>query len=411
MKTCATPRVLHLHTLSVVSGSGLNTLATLARLRDHGFEAELACGGEGGLADLARKAGIRVHGIAHLDRPLRPLDDARALLEIASLLRRERFDVVHTHNSKAGLLGRLAARLCRVPALIHTVHGWAFEQSRSTARRALYRAAERGAAPLAHRTILVSEALETTAQTARVPGAAHREVLYSGIDLASFRRASRDVALRGKLGAGKGTFLVGQVAKLWEGKGHLALLRAFARLRERVPEARLAIVGDGPLRSAIERASVDLGVSHHVIFTGHRDDVARVTAQFDVATLLSDYEGMGRVVVEALAAGVPVVASRRGGIVELVNEGETGFLVNAADSEDVAGRLARLAGDPLLRERMAQRARISVDGRFDEHFMATRIAAIYRRVLVEARGRSRSRVWADWPHPAASAPGEPESCI
>jgi glycosyltransferase involved in cell wall biosynthesis len=403
----AMPRVLHLHTLAVVSGSGLNTLATLARLREHGFEGELACGGEGGLADLARDAGIRVHRIAHLDRSLRPLRDARALAEIAALLRRERFQVVHTHNSKAGLLGRLAARACGVPAVIHTVHGWAFEQAASAVGRAFYRAAERGAARVAHRTFLVSKALANAADRAGVPGSERREVLYSGIDLAAFHGAPRDPALRRELGAGEGTFLVGQVAKLWEGKGHQVLIRAFARLRERVPRARLAIVGDGALRSVIDGAARNLGLASHVTFTGHRSDVARITAQLDAATLFSEYEGMGRVVVEALAAGVPVVASRRGGIIELVREGETGFLVDAADAEGAAECLARLALDPRLRNQMSRNARASVDGRFDERFMAARIAAVYRGALADARGRSRARYRASRLRPAvAPAPGD-----
>ncbi len=385
-----TTRVLHLHTLDLATGSGLNTLATVRGLRTIGFEAELACGDpEGGagerLSAVAEREGVPVFRLRHLGRRTDPLRDARALAEIAGLVRRRGAQVVHTHNSKAGLLGRIAARACGVPAVIHTVHGWAFEQAGSAAARGLYRILERGAARLAHRTIVVSRALEAAAESAAIPGGARRTVLYSGIDLEAFRTAGRDGALRARLGADDRTFLVGQVARIWEGKGHETLLDAFGRLRRECPRARLVIVGDGPGRTALERRAAMTGLAPFVRFTGHREDVALVTAQLDAATLLSQYEGMGRVVVEALAAGVPVVASRVGGICELVREGENAFLVAPGDVGGVAAALGRLAWDEGLRARMAAAARTGVDARFDASRMVERIAEIYQEALAGSR--------------------------
>jgi len=380
-------RVLHLHTLDLATGSGLNTLATLRGLRSRGLDAELACGDPGGeargesLAAIAGREGIPVHRLRRLGRPIDPRRDALALLEIARLIRRRGYRIVHTHNSKAGLLGRIAARAVGVPAVIHTVHGWAFDQAETSGARALYRVLEQLAAPLAHRTIVVSRALEDAAAAARIPGGARREILHSGIDLGAFRAARRDGALRASLGAREDTFLVGQVARIWEGKGHETLLRAFARLFGACPRARLAIIGGGPGRAGLERRSSDMGLSSFVTFTGHRDDVATLTAQLDAATLLSRYEGMGRVVLEALAAGVPVVASRVGGIGELVREGKNAFLVAPEDDAGVASALLGLAGDPALRHRMAAAAREGVDERFDAERMVGRIAEIYREAL------------------------------
>lgn len=391
-------RVLHIHTLPVISGSGLNTLASIRRLREHGFQAELACGSRmasgisagsadgcsDSLTNLARTHGIPVHEIPHLTRTGSLRQDALALLEIAAIIRRGGYEVVHTHNSKAGLLGRLAARAIGVPAVVHTVHGWAFEQAGNALARVIYRTIERGAARLAHHTILVSAALEASAVRAGLAGCEKRQVVYSGIDRAAFFAARRSRTLRRSLGATEKTFLVGQVAKLWKGKGHDTLLAAFARLRRTRPNARLVLVGDGPLRSAIARQASCLGIEDHLFFTGHREDIAAITAQLDVATLCSGYEGMGRVVVEAMAAGTPVVASRVGGITELIEEGRTGYLVPPGDDIGLADRLGRLAGDRSLRRRMGRCARLCVDERFDEGAMAADIAAIYRDLIARA---------------------------
>ncbi|MDP3937193.1 MAG: glycosyltransferase family 4 protein [Deltaproteobacteria bacterium] len=381
-------RVLHIHTLPVVSGSGLNTLATIRLLRAHGFESALACaptdpdaGAGPSLADHARDLGIAVHTIPHLTRALSARKDALALGEIVAAIRRGGFEVVHTHNSKAGLLGRLAACIAGAPAIVHTVHGWAFEQSPSPTARLLYRFIERRAAPLAHRTILVSEALEASAREAGLPRRLRRRVIHSGIDRQAFLSARREDSLRAALGATKGSFLLGQVSKLWEGKGHETLLEAFDRLRRVHPESQLVLIGDGPLRTSIESTARRLGLADRTLFLGHRNDVPALTAQLDAATLCSAYEGMGRVVVEAMAAGVPVIASRVGGIPELVREGRNGYLVPPGNASALAGRLGQLAGDGALRRRMSREARASVGERFDEGTMAAEIASVYRAAL------------------------------
>ncbi|MFQ5456840.1 MAG: glycosyltransferase family 4 protein [Myxococcota bacterium] len=398
-------RALHIHTLPLVSGSGLNTLASMVLLRGHGFEAELACGpppaedrrGPGpadppaSLPALARARGIATHAVPHLTRAINAPADLRAIVELAGLIRRGGYAVVHTHNSKAGFLGRIAARACRVPAIVHTVHGWAFEQTGNAFARRFYRAAEQCAAPLAHRTILVSEALGASAVRAGLPGAARRQVIYSGIDRAAFLNARRDGGLRRDLGADADSFLIGQVAKLWHGKGHGTLLAAFRRVQRENPRARLVLVGEGPLRGELSRAAHRLGLGHAVTFTGHRNDVPAVTAQLDAATLCSEYEGMGRVVIEAMAAGVPVVASRVGGISELVEEGRTGFLAPPGDARGFAERLSRLARNGELRARMGRRARARAGKIYDEETMTAEIAAVYRSALAHVRN---SAPWA-----------------
>jgi len=193
------------------------------------------------------------------------------------------------------------------------------------------------------------------------------------------------------------------VSKLWEGKGHETLLEAFDRLRRVHPASRLVLAGDGPLRRPLEAAARALGLGDGVRFLGHRDDVPALTAQLDAATLCSAYEGMGRVVVEAMAAGVPVVASRVGGIRELVREGRNGFLVPPGDPAALAERLGRLAADADLRRRVAAEARRSVDARFDEETMAAGIAGLYRAVLAEKGLRRPSR-------PPAGTLLEQETC-
>lgn len=382
-------RVLHLHTLPVVSGSGINTLLSMTGLDPARWTTALACAParpvEGSLEERVRAAGLGYLPIPHFVQKVSPPDDARALLECASTIRAWRPDVVHTHNSKAGFLGRLAARLCGVRAVVHTVHGFAFHDSESPPRRALFRLLERTAAPWADATIVISNPLRAWAIREGIPGAAGYHVIHSGIDLEAFRRPMSPearAAARRSLGAGADDLLVGLVSKVWEGKGHADLLAAAAALAPHHPRLRLAFVGEGPLRASLEAEAARLGLAGAVRFAGFRDDVPAVTAALDVACLPSRFEGMGRVVLEAMACGVPVVASRVGGIPDLVRDGETGLLVPPGDPAALAAALDRLLADAARRRAMgAAAAARSADPRYDVRMMVRGIERVYEEVL------------------------------
>ena len=255
-------RVLHFHTLPVVSGSGINTYLTMKQTPPERYRVALACAPGGRLVELVRTAGMEVHEIPSLVQPLRPARDVAALWSMVRLLRRERIEIVHTHNSKAGFLGRLAGRLARTPVVVHTVHGFAFHDAESVWRRLLFRSLERVAADWAHHTIFIPQPLIDWAAREGILRPGRYSKIYSGIDVETFRRhaAADPTPVRRSLGLGPRDRVIGLVSKLWEGKGHKVALEALARLRPEVPEARLLLVGEGPLEPELRRRARALGV-------------------------------------------------------------------------------------------------------------------------------------------------------
>jgi glycosyltransferase involved in cell wall biosynthesis len=296
------------------------------------------------LAELAAR-GLAVHDVP-LSAALRPAEDLRATLRLASLLRSARFDLVHVHGFKASLPGRLAAALSGTPA-IYTVHNFVFEAA-GGAKRALYLAAERLLAPFTARYIAVSEALrkDLVARAHLAPGRV--TVVYNGV--APHRPPAEAVLtqLRTDLGLAPEVRVVLCVARLVPEKGVDILLQAVAALEQagragdHLPPARLVIAGDGPDGPALQDLALQLGLGERVLFLGHRTDVPALLDLADVVAIPSRAEGLSLFLLEALGAGRPVVAARAGGLAELVADGEDGLLVPPEDPLALAAALRRL---------------------------------------------------------------------
>lgn len=379
-------RVLHVHTMPIVSGSGINTFLSMKGVDPERFISSLACAPGGRLMDLVREHGMQAVPFPSFVQPVSPRNDLRALWELTRHLRRERYDIVHTHNSKTGFIGRLAARLAGVPAVVHTVHGFAFHESETPIRRWLFRTLERLAAPWADHTIFISKPLvEWARQESILKNGAPHSVVYSGIDLDHFHPvdANEKQRLRERLGLKPDHFVAGIVSKLWEGKGHDTLLTAFAQVIQQFPQARLLVVGEGYLRPQLERLAADLGIADKVIFTGFMQDVRPAAGAMDVSVLPSLFEGMGRVLLEAGAMGLPVVASRVGGIPDVVADGQTGLLVPPSEPKPLAQALCRLFGDPGYARTLGSQAL----ARTGEHFSATAMAREIQKIYLDVLER------------------------
>lgn len=374
-------KVLHVHTLPVISGSGLNTLLSMRGQREAGYDVQLACAPGGALVDEVQRTGMVVHPLRHMVQPLRPIQDMLAVIELHRLIRRHRYTIVHTHNSKAGFIGRLAARLAGAPVIVHTVHGFAFHRYERWWRRRLFLWLERLAARWCDHLVMISEPLIDWALRERIAPRAKMTKIYSGIDLDLFRRPVDTAAVRNRLGLTADDLVIGQVAKLWHGKGHEVLFRAAARLKDRLPQLRLLVIGEGELGPRLQRLAQELGLGERVVFTGFRTDIPALTQAMDVAVLPSLFEGMGRAILEAQAAGKPVVASRVGGIPDLIIDGQTGLLVEPGDAEQLSEALWRLSSQPELRRRLKEAALHSLDGRFDAHTMTRQLDTLYQHLL------------------------------
>ena len=376
-------RILHIHTLPVISGSGINTFLTMRGMKGNRYESVLACAPGGTLIDLVQRHGMEVMTFPSLVQPLHPLKDFKAILDLTGHLMTKRYQVVHTHNSKAGFIGRLAAKLARVPVIVHTVHGFAFHRQEPPWRRTLFRNLERLASHWCDQMIFISQPLVDWAVNEGIGCSGKMTRIYSGIEMDRFHPVS--VQEKNRLRAGWGLHeddaVIGMVSKLWEGKGHAFLLRAFKEIKEEKPQARLVIVGEGYLMESLKTLVSRMGLSEAVIFTGFLEDVPQIIATFDVAVLPSYFEGMGRVLLEAMAMEKPVVGTRVGGIPDLIEEGLNGYLVSPGNEKELASAVVKILNDRDLALKMGRTGRKKMTDRFSAESMVRSIEEVYSELL------------------------------
>jgi len=380
-------RILHIHTLPVISGSGINTFLSMRGMDRGLFEVELACAPRGRLIDLVRNHNMKVREFKNLVQPLHPVKDLTAVLDLTLFLRRKKYHIVHTHNSKAGFIGRLAARLAGVPVIIHTVHGFAFHDQEPFWRQALFRSMERAASHWCDKMIFISQPLIEWALKERVTVEDKVVKIYSGIELEQFRPVTEDekIRTREKWGIGPGDAVIGVVSKLWGGKGHTVLIEAMKEIKKEVADARLVIVGEGCLYDRLYEQVNRLGLKDSVLFTGFQMDVSEIVSTFDVAVLPSFFEGMGRVLLEAMAMEKPVVASRVGGIPDLVRDGFNGLLTTPGDVQGLADAIIKILNDRELAVRMGVNCRKMTSNQFSAEAMVKSIKKVYSECLERKR--------------------------
>jgi glycosyltransferase involved in cell wall biosynthesis len=383
--------VLHVITRMIVGGAQENTMLSCALMDRERFTSEIVCGPEtgaqGSLHDACRARGVSLFVEPALVRRPQPALDALVLLRLAARMRRGRYDVVHTHSSKAGIVGRIAARLAGTPVVVHTAHGWAFSREDPPRTRAMWIQLERFCARLCHSIVVVAKADRERGLGAGVGRPAQYELIRSGIEVERYRDTPVDRAeARARIGVPDRAFVVGSVAQLNRQKSPLDLVAGFARLAASRPDAHLVLVGDGPDRAQVERGVARAGLAERVHLLGQRMDVPQILPAFDVFALASRWEGLPRVFPQAMAAGLPVVATRVDGAPDAITPGENGWLVDVGDAETLGARLLELATDPKLAREMGERGRARVE-EFSARRMVEQLAALYTR-LVEARGRS-----------------------
>jgi glycosyltransferase involved in cell wall biosynthesis len=390
-------RVLHVITRLNIGGPARHALAVATELRALGLAPMLVYGEEGpregsfeDLIDTSRCDAVKVSG---LGRRVRPRGDLRAFGQLARLMFAERPDVVHTHTAKAGTLGRLAAvayNATRRPAercvVIHTFHGHVFTGYFGGVTSGLVRLIERGMAAMTDRIVTVSARQKhDICQRYRIAPAAKTVVLEVGDDLEPLVRLENDTRLRDALGFAPHHVVFGYVGRFAPIKDLPTLVRGFARVAARVPDARLLLVGDGELRAATERLVDELAVGDRVRFTGWMRDLDAVYGALDVAVLASINEGTPLVLLEAMAAGRAVVATAVGGVEDIVEHDRTGILVPPRDDRALADAMERLAAAPEVRGQLGEAARCATIARLAHRRSASRLAALYGELLTERR--------------------------
>lgn len=368
------PRVFHLITRLLKGGAEAKTIATVLGLDDYEFTV-----GYGASSDQEQVDRLEANGVETKRFPLirhyNPVTSIPAVASLARYLRQNDFDVVHTHSTEAGIIGRFAATIADVPHVVHTVHGVPFAADRNVALNRFVLACERRAAEYTDRTVTNADVIAEEYLDRGIGSRNQYATIYSGVELDAFRDASRATDLPGSRPR------VVMVGRLADGKGFDVMLDAAESVCD--GDATVCLVGDGPLYDSLSDQIDERGLSDSVFLTGFRDDVPRVLAASDVLVLPSFREGTPRVITEAMASGLPVVATDIAGIPEQVADGESGYLIPTGDADALADRLDELLSNPERRERMGERGleraeRFSVDAMLDE------LDELYRELLAES---------------------------
>jgi glycosyltransferase involved in cell wall biosynthesis len=380
--------VAHVITRLIIGGAQQNTLLTCEdQHRDYGDEVTLitgpAIGPEGSLIDRARAAGFRVIELDSMRRSIHPWRDWRSYRDLLAVLRELSPDLVHTHSSKAGIIGRYAAAKLILPA-VHTIHGAAFHFGQHPLAFRLYRFLERRAARWSDHLISVCDSLTDQYVEAGVASREQFTTVYSGMDVEPFLNPPRSrEEVRAELGLTDDHVAIAKVARLFNLKGHEYLIRAARAVADREANARFVLIGDGILREQLEQQIADSGLTSHFIFTGlvEPQQIPELINACDIVAHTSVWEGLARVLPQGLISGKPVVSYDVDGAREVVIPNETGFLLPRESITELSEALSALVESPELRERLGSTGRERFTDRFRHQTMTREIREVYKRVL------------------------------
>lgn len=379
-------KIAHVITRMIVGGAQENTFLTCDGLQDRGHDVVLfsgpTTGPEGSLVERCRAASFAFEEVPDLVRAVSPMRDWRTRRLLRRRFEEIRPDVVHTHSSKAGVLGRLAAHDAAVPLIVHTIHGMSFNRTQPWHVRAAYAAAERWCAKRGHVIVTVAEAMTDQALAAGIGRPEMYHTVRSGMVVADFDPDRYDPgAMRAAWGIGGDEIVVGTVARLFRNKGYEQLLDIMDRAAREEPSLRFVWIGDGADRPAYEAELRRRGLADRTTLTGllPPTEMPGVLSAIDILAHTSQWEGLPRAVVQALLMKQSAVSFAIDGAPEVVVPGETGELADLDDLAGFADAVVSLARDPARRRRYGETGRSRCLREFDHHVMVERLEALYHR--------------------------------
>ncbi len=382
MTTKSKTKILHIITNLPVGGAQDNTLLTVERLNREKYEVTLMCAQDGDWVERARQIkNLKLIFVNELKRKIHPVADLVAQVKVYKHIRRGGYDIVHTHSSKPGFVGRIAAKLARVPIVIHTIHGFPFNDFMHPLVRWVFIDIERFLSGMTDLLVTVSKLNLEKALKLRLGPAEKFRNVYSGIDLSKFDIPVDAERKKKDLGVLNGDCIVGMVGRLSQQKAPLDFINAIPRVLKARSDVRFVIVGDGELRQETMDLSRRLNVDKNVMLLGFRDDIPELLPTLDVFVLTSLWEGLGRSLTEAMYTGRPVVATAVEGVPELVEDGKTGILVAPKDIDAIADGIVHMLNTPEDANRMGAEAAKQINERFQADVMVKRLDEIYQEML------------------------------
>jgi glycosyltransferase involved in cell wall biosynthesis len=388
-------KVIHIITRFDKGGSAENTFLTALELNKERYTVILIKGlaNESNLDEKESTAvnknletlqenGIFITTIPSLVRNLNPLKDCMAFFSLWKIMKTERPDIVHTHTSKAGFLGRWAAYFAGVPIVIHTPHGHVFHSYFNPVITKIFIVAERISSVITDKIITLTERERDEHIHEKIAPAEKFVTIPSGVSLERFNNIRVDIKeKRGELGIPDDAFVIGTVGRLVPIKGHQYLISALPGIIKKFPRTVLLLVGDGHLKPKLEEQAKSLNIRDYIIFCGWRHDIPEVITLFDILVFPSLNEGMGRVLIEGMALGKPIIASDVGGIKNLIKKGINGILVPPADEKALEEALLHLMENSSLADKLGKEGKNIAFPDFDASTMVTKIDNLYRELL------------------------------
>lgn len=370
--------ILYLITKLELGGAQKQLLSLISGLDKEKFRIFLFTAKKGlMLPDAGSIDGLILARSRWLERPINPLKDILAFFEIYALIKKNNIQIVHTHSSKAGILGRLSAGLAKVKFICHTVHGWSFNDFQPFFRRKLFILLERLSARFTDKIIVVSYCDQQKGLDNRIGDPDKFQLIRYGIDYSGSTLSNRDI--RKELGIGAQDLTVGMISCFKPQKAPQDFIRLAFLVKQSMPCVKFILVGDGVLRARVQAAVNKFNLQKNVILTGWRRDIQRILSAIDVFALTSLWEGLPVTVLEAIVASIPVIATNTGGIEELIIDGKTGFLVLPRDTRGMAEKLILLLKDADLRGQVARNARKSLNGDFALANMVNNYQDLYNK--------------------------------
>ena len=374
-------KLLHVITHLPIGGAQDNTLYTVELLNKDKYDISLSCNLNGELVSRAKKVKhLKLYDVPNLRREVSIINDIRAFLYLYKLIKKENFTIIHTHSSKAGFLGRVAAMLNKTPIVIHTIHGFAFHDYMNSFKKNIFIYLEKLSAKWTHGLVTVSNLNKKKVVDLGIAPIEKLKNIYSGIDLTLFINEKND-QFRKELNLDSNHLLLGSVGRLSNQKDPITMIEAFCIVIKRFPNAHLTLVGDGELRDEILIKIDQLQLNGRVHLTGNKNDPWKIYHSLDLFIMSSIYEGLGRSITEALSCGVPVVCTSVEGVPEIVRDNKTGILVPPKDPGALANGIIKSLNDMDNARAMAEEGRKFVNENFDVKKMVDDIDKLYDTLL------------------------------
>lgn len=384
-------RVTHVITRLIVGGAQENTVSTVLGFQGKpNWEVDLlsgpTSGPEGTLEPLFEKYPGALSIVPSLVRPVQPVLDLKCYFALRKIFRATRPSIVHTHSSKAGVLGRLAAHHTRVPLIVHTIHGPAFGEWQGRLSNIIFKGAEKAADSATTHYITVADAMRDQYLAAGIGTPNKYTRIFSGFNLEPFRTASNDLNLRKQYGLSSQDIVVGKIARMFELKGHDDLFAVVPELVRKNPRLKFLLIGGGPWEERFRKLAKDMGLENHFAFTGlvAPKEIPSLVGIIDFLVHLSFREGLPRALPQALAAGKPVVAYDCDGAREIAIPGKTGFLVRCRDHAGLVDAILTLSDNEPLRVQLGKQGQTLVSECFSVERMVDEIEELYFQLLQSA---------------------------